>query len=98
MGRRRSRMGRSRRLGEGDAFFAWRRFVFLLWFFGVLAFPCFVSGLLALPLCGAAPPFFAAAKKGGKESRFEPPAHKRVPRAATVVVHLESVPSHTPRL
>jgi hypothetical protein len=66
--------------------------------FWLLAFPCFLSGLLALPLCGAAPTFFAAAKKVGKESRFEPPAHKRVPRAATVVVHLESVPSHTPRL
>ncbi|MDR6406841.1 hypothetical protein [Paraburkholderia terricola] len=33
-----------------------------------LAFPWFVSGLLALPLCGAAPTFFAAAKKVGKES------------------------------
>ena len=30
---------------------------------GLLAFPCFVSGLLALPLCGAALTFFAAAKK-----------------------------------
>jgi len=29
----------------------------------VLAFPCFLSGLLALPLCGAALTFFAAAKK-----------------------------------
>jgi hypothetical protein len=34
---------------------------------GALAFPCFVIGLLALPLCGAAPTFFAAAKKVGKE-------------------------------
>ena len=34
----------------------------------VLAFPCIVSGLLAMPLCGAAPTFFAAAKKVGKES------------------------------
>jgi hypothetical protein len=25
-----------------------------------LAFPCIVCGLLALPLCGAAPAFFAA--------------------------------------
>jgi hypothetical protein len=34
----------------------------------VLAFPCFVSGLFALPLCGAALTFFAAAKKVSKES------------------------------
>src|SRR5580704_17478904 len=33
-----------------------------------LAFPCILSGLLASPLCGAAPTFFAAAKKVGKES------------------------------
>ncbi|WP_162633909.1 hypothetical protein [Paraburkholderia tuberum] len=32
-----------------------------------LAFPCCLVGLLALPLCGAAPTFFAAAKKVGKE-------------------------------
>jgi hypothetical protein len=36
---------------------------------GALAFPCFRVGMLALPLCGAAPTFFAAAKKVGKESR-----------------------------
>jgi hypothetical protein len=35
---------------------------------GFLAFPCFVSGLLVLPLCGAALTFFAAAKKVSKES------------------------------
>ncbi|WP_187636906.1 MULTISPECIES: hypothetical protein [Paraburkholderia] len=51
-------------------------------FFAVLAFPCFVVGLLALPLCGAAPTFFAAAKKVGKEDSFTPPAHRRVPRSA----------------
>jgi hypothetical protein len=55
------------------------------------------GGLLALPLCGAAPAFFAAAKKAGKESRFTPPTLKRAPRAATVVVHLESVPSRIVR-
>jgi hypothetical protein len=33
-----------------------------------LAFPCILIGLLASPLCGAAPTFFAAAKKVGKES------------------------------
>jgi hypothetical protein len=38
-----------------------------------LAFPCIRVGLLVLPLCGAAPTFFAAAKKVGKESRFKPP-------------------------
>jgi hypothetical protein len=40
----------------------------LFGFLILLAFPCFVIGLLALPLCGAAPTFFAAAKKVGKES------------------------------
>jgi len=35
---------------------------------GVLAFPCILSGLLAMPLCGAALTFFAAAKKVSKES------------------------------
>jgi hypothetical protein len=58
-----------------------------------LAFPCFLVGLLALPLCGAALTFFAAAKKDKQRKRLEAPA-KRVPRTATVVVHLESVPSH----
>jgi hypothetical protein len=45
--------------------------VFFCFFSGcfswVLAFPCCRVGLLALPLCGAAPTFFAAAKKVGKE-------------------------------
>src|SRR5579872_1952222 len=41
---------------------------------GVLAFPCFVSGLLALPLCGAALTFFAAAKKDKQRKRLEAPA------------------------
>jgi hypothetical protein len=44
-------------------------------FFGcflmVLAFPCFVIGLLASPLCGAALTFFAAAKKVSKESGLQ---------------------------
>ena len=35
---------------------------------GFGAFPCIVSGLLVLPLCGAALTFFAAAKKVSKES------------------------------
>jgi hypothetical protein len=48
-------------------------------------------------LCGAAPTFFAAAKKVGKESGFTPLAHKRVPRTVAVVVHLESVFSHIRR-
>jgi hypothetical protein len=61
-------------------FFAGRRPVD--WFVVVLellAFPCFVIGLLALPLCGAAPTFFAAAKKVGKEDSFKPLILKRVP-------------------
>jgi hypothetical protein len=46
----------------------WCFFVFFLdVFLAVLAFPCCLVGLLALPLCGAAPTFFAAAKKVGKE-------------------------------
>ena len=64
---------------------------------GLWAFPCCVSGLLALPLCGAALTFFAAAKKDKQRKRLKPLIFKRVPRAATVVVHLESVLSHTPR-
>jgi hypothetical protein len=33
--------------------------------------PLFAFGLLALPLCGAAPPFLCCCKeKGGKESSF----------------------------
>ncbi len=57
----------------------------------------------ALPLCGAAPPFFAAAKKGGKESRSTRypvlsarsqrwPAPKCCPRRDAVVVRDEIVP------
>jgi hypothetical protein len=40
---------------------------------GLLWVACFRVGLLALPLCGAAPTFFAAAKKVGKESSFPHP-------------------------
>jgi hypothetical protein len=40
-----------------------------LFVLGFLAFPCFRVGMQVLPLCGAALPFFAAAKKGSKESR-----------------------------
>jgi hypothetical protein len=61
-----------------------------------LAFPCFLIGLLALPLCGAALTFFAAAKKDKQRKRLAPPA-KRVPRTVAVVVHLESVFSHIRR-
>jgi len=46
---------------------------------GLLAFPCFVSGLLALPLCGAALTFFAAAKKDKQRKRLTPLILKRVP-------------------
>ena len=48
---------------------------------GFRAFPCFVSGLLALPLCGAALTFFAAAKKDKQRKRLETPA-KWVPQLA----------------
>jgi hypothetical protein len=73
------------------------------WFFGflplpgALAFPCFVSGLLVLPLCGAAPTFLCLPqRKVGKRKRLTPLILKRVSRAAAPVVHLESAPSHTP--
>jgi len=56
-----------------------------------MCYPC-----LRTPVTHVSGPY-TAAKKGGKESRFEPPALKRVPRAATVVAHLESVPSHIRR-
>ena len=62
-----------------------------------LAFPCFLIGLLALPLCGAALTFFAAAKKDKQRKRLKPLILKRVPRAVAVVAHLESVPSHIRR-
>jgi hypothetical protein len=42
----------------------------------VLASPCFVIGLLASPLCGAALTFFAAAKKVSKESGLQPLAFR----------------------
>jgi hypothetical protein len=40
------------------------------WLLALLAFPCCVSGLLALPLCGAALTFFAAAKKDKQRKRL----------------------------
>jgi hypothetical protein len=46
-------------------FFACAALVLVL---AALAFPCLLFGLLALPLCGAALTFFAAAKKVSKES------------------------------
>jgi len=47
---------------------------------GLLAFPCFVSGLLALPLCGAAPTFLCRPqRKVGKRKRLTPLILKRVP-------------------
>ena len=64
---------------------------------GLLAFPCFLIGLLALPLCGAAPTFLCLPqRKVGKRKRLTPLILKRVPRTVAVVVHLESVASHTP--
>jgi hypothetical protein len=49
--------------------------------FSLLAFPCFLIGILALPLCGAALTFFAAAKKVSKESGLKPPACRCPPLA-----------------
>jgi hypothetical protein len=47
---------------------------------GFLAFSCFLSGLLAFPLCGGAPTFLCLPQsKVGKRKRLKPPAHKRVP-------------------
>jgi hypothetical protein len=46
---------------------------FGVWFVwvGLLAFPCFVSGVLALPLCGAAPTFLCLPqRKVGKRKRL----------------------------
>jgi hypothetical protein len=62
-----------------------------------LASPCFHVGLFALPLCGAALTFFAAAKKVSKESG----SHRQLlgvphPRIFEVV-RARSDPPHTPR-
>ena len=60
-----------RRIGRGCATVAGiSRFFFEVYCWH----PRFVSGSLVLPLCGAAPTFFAAAKKVGKESGLTPPA------------------------
>ncbi|WP_146150019.1 hypothetical protein [Caballeronia novacaledonica] len=45
---------------------------------------CFRVGLLALPLCGAAVTFFAAAKKVTKESSYPQPKHF-MPAAAQAI-------------
>jgi hypothetical protein len=50
--------------------------------------PRFASGLLVLPLCGAALTFFAAAKKVSKESGLTPPILDACPRALNVPVFL----------
>ncbi|MBC8742453.1 hypothetical protein F6X40_38780 [Paraburkholderia sp. UCT31] len=63
----------------------------------MLAFPCCLVGLLALPLCGAAPTFFAAAKKVGKEDSSNRQLLSGSPGLEGVVVHLESGPPHIPR-
>ncbi|SAK64554.1 hypothetical protein AWB76_03510 [Caballeronia temeraria] len=62
----------------------WLDFVVLLGFYGTYGFASFVGGgsrflcgLLALPLCGAAVTFFAAAKKVTKESSSFRPAVTR---------------------
>jgi hypothetical protein len=73
----------------------------LFWIFGlffVLAFPCFVFGLLVLPLCGAALTSLCRPQREvSKRKRLKPLVLKRGPRTATVVVHLESGFSHIRR-
>jgi hypothetical protein len=58
---------------------------------GVFAGSRIRVGLLALPLCGAAPTFFAAAKKVGKESSSFKPAVTRS------LAMLASGPWHSPK-
>ncbi|MFM0040564.1 hypothetical protein [Paraburkholderia sediminicola] len=82
-------------LGFVGFFVIWFGFYIWVWLFDLWI--NFVNGLLVLPLCGAALTFFAAAKKDKQRKRLTPPAYKRVPRTVAVVVHLESVLSHTPR-
>ena len=54
----------------------WAGFVGL----GLLAFPCWLSGLLALPLCGAAPTSLCRPQREvGKRKRLTPPVLKWVP-------------------
>ena len=64
----------------------------------LLAFPCIVSGLLALPLCGAAPTSLCRLQREvGKRKQLKPlmlSGHRGLLR---VVVRLESVFSHVPR-
>jgi hypothetical protein len=63
-----------------------------------LAFPRFVIGLLALPLCGAAPTSLCRLQREvGKRKQLKPQILKRVPRTVTVEVHLESAPSRIRR-
>jgi general secretion pathway protein K len=69
----------------------------------VLAFPCFVIGLLASPLCGAALTFFAAAKKVSKESGLTPLAcrcpslssNRKRPKTRPALAPLTSVTKHS---
>jgi hypothetical protein len=64
----------------------------------LLAFPCFVCGLLALPLCGAALTSLCRPQREvSKRKRLKPQILKWVPRTVVVVVHLESVFSHIRR-
>jgi hypothetical protein len=54
-------------------------------------------GLLALPLCGAALTFFAAAaKKVSKESGLKPPILKRLPWLGGCSGPVEIEPAHLP--
>jgi hypothetical protein len=62
-----------------------------------LAFPCILIGLLASPLCGAAPTFFAAAKKVGKESGLTPLVLRCPSRFTTGNGPTRDVPSRNSR-
>jgi hypothetical protein len=59
-----------------------------------LAFPCILSGLFVMPLCGAALTFFAAAKKVSKESGLQPLAFSEPSRSATGNGPRRDLPSH----
>ncbi|WP_223963603.1 hypothetical protein [Paraburkholderia sabiae] len=70
-------------------------FCFLLFCFCCGGIREFVAVLHALPLCGAAVTFFAAAKKVTKESGFTPPVPARIP-LRHVAVEPSRSDAHTP--
>jgi hypothetical protein len=65
-------------------------------FLAVLAFPCFVSGLLVMPLRGAALTFFAAVKanvglKGGAGATNADVIHERLPGSLFQGIAIQAV-------